>query len=292
MRIMLAVLVVLVVSGVADAAEPFDLRVMTFNVRYGTATDGENAWDLRKDILVETIRNANADIVGTQECLDFQAKYIAEQIPGLEWFGVGREADGTGEHMAVLYNAEKLQPADQGHFWLSESPEVPGSKSWKTACTRMVTWVKFNHIASGQTLWFYNTHLDHQSELARGEGAKLIAARLTALNPGEPLVLTGDFNCTGGAADAWRSLTDAGMQDAWVTCGTRKGPESTWCGFVGTHEGSDRRIDWILVRGPVTVTDIETITHNREGRYPSDHFPVLATLHVGGSEVQPAAQHH
>lgn len=275
------IIVFAAVSVASVAADSFDLRVMTFNVRYGTAEDGPNAWEHRKDLLIKTIADAAPDVIGTQECLDFQAQYIVEQLTEYAWFGVGREADGSGEHMAVFYRKSLLEPIESGHFWLSESPDTPGSMSWNTACTRMVTWLRFRHLPSATVVHFYNTHLDHRSAPARVKGVQLIASRLAELEPGVPLVLTGDFNCVGGASDPWQALADAGMVDAWVNCGERSGPAGTWCGFMAPEANSDRRIDWILVRGPVEVLEISTLTHNENGRFPSDHFPVCATVRVG-----------
>lgn len=281
MRILLSIMSLTLACGVVAAQQDgAELRVMSFNVRYGTANDGPNSWEHRKDILIDTIRDASPDVIGTQECLDFQAAYVVEQLPAYEWFGVGREADGSGEHMAVLYRKDLLRPLDMGHFWLSETPDTPGSMSWSTACTRMVTWLRFEHVPSGVQFTFYNTHLDHRSSMARLEGARLIAARLEELAPEEPIVLTGDFNCAGGTSEPWHCLSDAGMADAWENCARRSGPATTWCGFSGPDETEGRRIDWVLTRGPIQTIETTILTTNSEGRYPSDHLPVLATVRI------------
>ncbi|MBM3289046.1 MAG: endonuclease/exonuclease/phosphatase family protein, partial [Candidatus Hydrogenedentes bacterium] len=164
---------------VTHAATP--LAVMSFNVRYGTANDGPDHWNKRKDIVVDAILSSNPDIVGTQECLDFQADYIVSQLPEYRWFGVGRELNCGGEHMAVLYKHKALAPIETGNFWLSETPDVIGSISWDSACRRMVTWAKFLHLESKRTFYFFNTHLDHQSEPARQGGAKVLRDRIAAL---------------------------------------------------------------------------------------------------------------
>lgn len=268
-------------AGIAAAApDAVDLRVMSFNVRFGTADDGPDSWEHRKDILVDTIRKASPDVIGTQECLDFQANYIVEKLPEYTWFGIGREADGSGEHMAVLYRKDLLQPLDSGHFWLSETPEVPGSMSWETSCTRMVTWLKFEHVPSSKTFTFYNTHLDHRSVPARLEGARLIAQRLSELDSTEPIILTGDFNCPAVVSEPWTCLRDAGMVDAWENCPERVGPPGTWRGFKKPVETPDNRIDWILTRGPLQPVNIEALMDNVDGRFPSDHLPVIATLRL------------
>jgi endonuclease/exonuclease/phosphatase family metal-dependent hydrolase len=263
-----------------DMEESFSLTVMSFNVRYGTADDGPNSWEYRKQIFLETIQEADPDLLGTQECLLFQAEFIATELPQYKWFGVGREADGSGEYMAVFYREAVLEPLEAGNYWLSETPEVPGSMSWDTACTRMVTFAKFRHLPTGEVFWFLNTHLDHRSEQARDAGAALIAERVAALDPEVPVILAGDFNCAAGTSQPWTTLTQAGLRDAWTEAGEREGPETTWCGFQPPNPARVRRIDWILVGGPVQVAKAAVLAEARDGRYPSDHFPVVAHLRV------------
>lgn len=267
------------ISAPAPAETP--LGVMSFNIRYGTAADKENAWPQRKDLVAAVIRQFDPDIVGTQECLDFQAEYLVTELPQYRWFGVGREADCAGEHMAVLYKKDKLAPIESGNFWLSETPETPGTSSWNSACNRMVTWAKFYHLQTKAFLYYFNTHLDHQSEPARQGGARVLLSKLSSLAPETPIIVTGDFNARAERSETYTILTGGGLIDSWNAAADRAGPITTWSGFEPPKEESDRRIDWILVRGPVAVHRCETVTYNREGRYPSDHFPVVVKLTVG-----------
>lgn len=277
-RLMTSVLLsfLLIAPCFAQAA----ITVMSFNVRYGTADDGDNAWDKRRDIAVAMVREYSPLVIGTQECLDFQADYFAQQLPEYRWFGVGREADGSGEQMTVLYRAKELSPIESGNFWLSTTPSVPGSMSWNTSCTRMATWAKFYHYASKQYFYFVNTHLDHRSEPARQGGAKILAEFIGKLPADAPVILTGDFNSTAGGSEAYTILTGSGLADSWIIAKEKVGPSVTWSAFKAPEPNVDRRIDWILTRGPVTVDRCETVTFNQDGRYPSDHFPVVAQLSI------------
>lgn len=269
-----------ILFGALAASAGTPLGVMSFNVRYGTANDGPDHWEKRKDIVVDTIKAYAPDIVGTQECLEFQAEYIVEQLPKYRWFGVGRETSCGGEHMAVLYKHGVLAPIETGNFWLSESPDVVGSISWDSACRRMVTWAKFLHLETKRTFYYFNTHLDHKSEPARQGGAKVLRDRIAAIPADAPAIVTGDFNSVAGQSEAYTILTGAGLVDAWTAASERAGPSITWSAFKAPREGKDERIDWILTRGPVTTRRCETVTFNRKGRYPSDHFPVFATLTI------------
>jgi endonuclease/exonuclease/phosphatase family metal-dependent hydrolase len=168
---------------------------------------------------------------------------------------------------------------DYGSFWLSKTPEEPGSKSWDSSLTRIATHVKFFHPASGKFVHYFNTHFDHKGEEARRESAALLGSRVAALTDGAPVIVTGDFNATGDTSAPWTTLTTTGaLTDAWTTTPERVGPVSTWCGFKAPDPAATNRIDWILFSNGVQVKRCETVVRAVDGRYPSDHFPVVADL--------------
>jgi endonuclease/exonuclease/phosphatase family metal-dependent hydrolase len=261
-------------ATVCPAAET--LRVMTFNVRYPAKGDGANRWEARRDLLVATIRLKNPDLVGTQELFEEQGRYIAEQAPQYAWFGLSRRGNHMDEHMGVFYRTSRLTPVESGNFWLSETPEVPGSSSWDMSLPRMVTWARFR-TSRGAHFVYYNTHFPHrpQDHRARLECARLIASRIAALDKNEPFLLTGDFNAPAGSQV--QAVLTATLTDAWTAARKRIGPESTFHGFRGKPRQGGR-IDWVLYRGPWKALEAETVTYQEDGRYPSDHFPVFTKL--------------
>lgn len=271
-------LIAALLAGVAASSDDTkgSITLMTFNIRYGTADDGPNSWDYRKDIVVNAIKAQAPDILGLQECLKMQSDYLADALPEYERFGVGREADGSGERMEVFYRSSRLAPLEAGNFWLSETPEVPGSRSWKSANVRMATWLRFHDFQSGRTFVYLNTHLDHRSEDARREAARLLFRWAGDLQKDIPVAISGDFNATAEQSVPWETLTK-GFSDAWVVAAKRVGPPVTWSAFAAPSD-EIRRIDWILVREGISVSQCETVTYNEDSRYPSDHFPVVATL--------------
>ena len=256
------------------SAEP--LRVMTFNVRYPNPEDGANVWEARRDLLVETIRKYDPDLFGTQEMFDSQGRFIADGLPAYEWFGISRRGDHEDEHMGVFYKRDKLFVVESGNFWLSETPDAPGSMSWDVSLPRMVTWARFRE-ADGREIYFYNTHFPHrgQDAAARLECAKVIVQDIRRRTPAfADVILLGDFN---SAADSdVHALFSAELQDAWEQAPERSGPETTSSGWTGRTEG--RRIDWILYRGALRPTETETVDHHEGERYPSDHYPVFAVF--------------
>ncbi len=268
------ILVLLTLLAGALGAEP--LRVMSFNVRYPASGDGDNRWELRRDLLVATIREKNPDVLGTQELFHEQGQYIVEKAPEYAWFGVSRRGNQGDEHMGVFYRKDRLKVLESGNFWLSETPETPGSMSWNVSLPRMVTWGLFQIAGTTKRFHLYNTHFPHRKEdqAARLECARLIAARLGKLPKKACVILTGDFNAPAGE-EVYQTMA-AGMRDTWLEAPAREGPEGTFNGFRGRTNGP--RIDWILYRGAIRTRSAEIVRKNDNGRYPSDHFPVFAVL--------------
>lgn len=271
----------------ASAAEPAPtVRVMSFNIRYGTAQDGEHHWDLRKDFLIETIKAFDPDLLGTQETLAFQRDYLAERLPGREAFGVGRD-DGreSGEFAALFYRKERFEKLEGEHFWLSETPEKPGSKSWDSSLTRIVSWVKLRdrrQPAARPIVWF-NTHFDHRGREARVMSAKLIRSRVEAVAQDCSVVVTGDFNAREGS-DPYQALVGPleGKPSPLVDTLRAAHPqplerEGTFSGFRSDATGNSR-IDWIAASRDWQVLEAGIDRTERDGRTPSDHFPVTAVL--------------
>ncbi|HEY0622001.1 endonuclease/exonuclease/phosphatase family protein [Sphingomonas sp.] len=253
------------------AAARDGLRVMAFNVRLPIASDGPNRWEARQDLFVETIRRADPDIIGTQELWKIQGDYLIAKLPRYSWFGIDRRGGHADEHMGVFYRRDRLKLVEMGNFWLSDTPDVPGSISWGHPLPRMVTWGLFERVKGGKRFWFFNTHFPYRAEdeAAREKGAAAIAARIAKLPGHLPVVVTGDFNTVPDSA-AHRALS-AGLVDAWDAAKVRTGPAETFHNFTGK---ADRRIDWVFAKG-LTATRAETVTFGAKGRYPSDHFPVL-----------------
>jgi endonuclease/exonuclease/phosphatase family metal-dependent hydrolase len=260
---------------------------MSYNIRYGTAPDGENHWERRKEFLVATIRAFSPDLLGTQETLSFQRDYLAEHMPEYEVLGVGRE-DGKerGEMMAVFWRKDRFEVIDSGHFWLSETPEIPGSKSWDSSLPRMVTWVKLrDRLAESKPpiVWF-NTHFDHRGAVARRESARLIRRKLEELGKGCSLIIAGDFNA-GESSEPYRILF--GMSEDGrlspvvdtfrVAFPVRGAEEGTLSGF-DVRNVTGPRIDWIACSRDWTVVKAGIDRTARDGRTPSDHFAVYAVL--------------
>lgn len=257
---------------------------MTYNLRYASETP-PNAWSQRRPLVRQVISNAAPDVIGTQEGLHSQLRDIASDLSGYDWVGVGRDGETRGEFMAVFYRKARLTALATNHFWLSDTPEVPGSKTWGPKFARMVTWLKFQDQLTGQEFFFFNTHLDHEVQVARERSAELIRKRAATLDASLPLLLVGDFNVPAGANRAYDVLlADGFFHDTWPMAQKRVGEGIGTFNDFRAIERDGARIDWILTRGPALVERAEIVTFARSGQFPSDHFPVVTTLQLGAKK--------
>ncbi len=242
-----------------------NLRVMTFNIRNGVAEDGPNAWELRRHLTAQVIRDANVDIIGLQEVFDFQLEYLLNELPDFESYSVGRD-DGVaaGEHCSILWRKGLFTKLESGTFWLSDTPNVPNSMTWGNRITRICSWVKF-----AEGFIFYNTHWDHESELARHNGAQLIARQL----PAEPWILVGDLN----AEPDWREVAPISRLGK-VNFVTKGNSTATFHDFFGGSIGD--HIDHIFSSYHFVAENLKVLVTPRGGVYPSDHYPVIVDLNL------------
>jgi endonuclease/exonuclease/phosphatase family metal-dependent hydrolase len=182
--------------------------------------------------------------------------------------------------MAVFYRTARLEALEYDHFWLSDTPQEIGSRSWGNSIPRMATWVRFRDRVSGREFYLVNTHFDHQSQPARERSADLLLQRVADFDPSLPVILTADFNADARDNPVHARLTAPGaFADTWTATEGAEPEIGTFHNFLGPDEARGAgRIDWILTRGAVEPLDTEIVTYSRDGQYPSDHFPVLARL--------------
>jgi endonuclease/exonuclease/phosphatase family metal-dependent hydrolase len=255
------------------------LRVMTFNIRYNEPRDGVNAWPNRKDKAAGVIRFHKADLVGLQEALIGQLKDLEAALPDFAWCGVGRD-DGRekGEFSAILYRKSRFKLLDTRTTWLSETPDVPGSKGWGANYARIITWAKFYDRLTKKTFFHFNTHFDHESVRARIESSRIMLKQASELPGKLPFVITGDLN-TVEDTEAYIVLTGRGtrIKDAGhSSLNPNFGPTSTFNSFGPLQ--SKRKIDYVFTRDDMVVTEHGVLADQWDGLWASDHLPVLAEI--------------
>ena len=262
----------------ARAQERAPLTVMSFNIRYGTANDGENRWALRKDFLIDVMKEQNADLVGLQEALADQIDEIVAAIPAYGVIGVGRnDAARKGEYAAILFRRDRFQVSDAGTFWFSDTPGVIASTSWGNRITRICTWVRLVD-RDGRGFWLYNVHLDHESQPSRERSAQLLRQRIDARAfPNEPVIVTGDFNA-GEKNAAVTTMTAGGVfVDTFRVAHPTEQTVGTFTGF-DPAKTTGEKIDYVFAPAGAEVLSAAIVRTARNGRVPSDHFPVVAQI--------------
>jgi endonuclease/exonuclease/phosphatase family metal-dependent hydrolase len=261
------------------------LKAMTFNMRINVTSDGENAWPNRVDAVIDTIRQSEAVIIGTQELSPLMLRDLEERLTEFGWVGEGRRGGLNDELSAVFYRKDIFKVIDNGTFWLSENPEIPGSQSWDTAFPRICTWAKLKH-ADGGELYFFNTHLDHISSDARLNGIKKIVDKMLVKEKENklPVILTGDFNI-GPDSNVIRYLKN--IKNHGLTLNNVYDEYSsvinqmlgcTFHDFKGGNVGEP--IDYIFVSSDIKIKDVLINRNMVNGKYPSDHYPVSAFLEI------------
>ena len=297
-------------ASLSAAASP--MKVMTYNIRYsaGDRNSADNNWEARRDDLGNLVESADPDVAGFQEVLPDQRKWLEARFPGYAFVGDGRNADRVnGEASPIAFRKDRFEPVKSGTFWLSETPDEPGSKSWKAALPRICSYAVLKDKATGKTLAFANTHTDHASEEAREKGMLLVIERMKEFSGDAPVVFVGDHNCLEYEKPA-KAVAKL-LKDALYISETP--PEGSWRTFnywsykekeqtiaealakpvrersKSGGKSDSKRIDYIYVSPGTRVLGYRTIAATRPGTnfYPSDHFPSVAEVVIGATPAEP-----
>ena len=264
--------------------KPVELTIMTYNIRMDHPRDSLNNWAYRKDVAAQIIKNYNVDIVGTQEVLKNQMADLKERLPEYEAIGVGRtDGKSEGEYCALFYKKDKFKEIKSGTFWLSETPEVAGSKGWDAACERVATWAFLEDIVTGKRVFAINTHLDHVGKDARINGVTLMMEKAHKIAGNLPVILTGDFNAD-PESDVIKYVTDEKTLNSLKTTRDHalenRGKSSTFHDFGRKPEETRSCIDYIFVSKDTEVLAYEVIDDKLDGVYLSDHNPVVSKIRI------------
>lgn len=256
------------------------MRILTCNVRVATASDGENGWEFRKQLCADVIASQRADVVCFQEMNREQFTYLAAALSEFATYGMADHPLGEHPLNAIFHRKDLFAVVESAGYWLSETPHISGSKSWDSKCIRFANWVRLKEQATGKQFRMINTHLDHVSQPARENQARILVEDASAFPAEFPQFLTGDMNCDADN-EAYRVFKSGGWQDTYSAIHGVENPGITYHGFKGLEwSWAVGKMDFIFCRGDVRVTNSEIITDSREGRYPSDHFFISADVEI------------
>ena len=258
-----------------------NMRVMSYNIRYKNSIDSINGWDYRKGNVTGLVKYHKVDVFGTQEANGEQLADMEKSLPEYKWYGEPRTAGKNGEYTAIFYLKDRYDLLGSGTFWYSETPYVKESKSWDAFYPRTASWCKLKDKKSGNVFFFFNTHFDHRGEVARQKSAEVLRSQIDSIAKKIPVIVTGDFNAT-DSSPAYKTMVAGGaLKDALnITETPHYGPVNTAGGFAVSKESIKSRIDYIFVSNKVKVLQHATITDQQEGRYYSDHLPVISEVQI------------
>jgi endonuclease/exonuclease/phosphatase family metal-dependent hydrolase len=268
------------------------MRIMSYNVKWNDDNEAnfENSWEFRKQHVASMIRFHHVDLVGLQEPMLEQMQDIEALLPEFSWFGVGVDdgKDNGSFDDAILYRKSRFKLLEQSHFFLSNTPEVP-SIGWDAKYRRAVNWVKLYDKKNKKTFYFFNTHFDYHGQAARDESAYLLRGKITEITNGHAFVVTGDFNLFPdlGGKGTYQILTKKAVNEGDIklydaqhkTLFPHHGPTGTWSGFKEPGQPGVKP-DFIFVSEDVTVVSHGILSDTFDGKYPSDHLPVVAEIHI------------
>ncbi len=268
------------------------LEIMSFNIRRGTKPDGKNHWFFRRELVREVLLQYRPDVLGLQEALDFQLDEISDVLSGHAKIGIGNLGGTEGMHNSIFYDARRFELMDEGTFWFSDTPGMPGSRGWGNIIPRLCTWARLREKKSHQAFYFYNAHLDHLSLRSRKKSVVFLMDQIrTRLFP-DPFIVTGDFNAGEKSAPIKylkgihllkikpkrRVLNTEPLTDTFRVCYPDLRRVST---FHGYHRFIFRmKIDYIFVPSSVVVDNVKIIQMRWKKCYPSDHFPLYAQIRL------------
>src|SRR3954471_7168629 len=268
-------------SAAADSAE---VRVMSFNIRFSkpdhSEAASENNWAdakfPRRERAIRVIQENAPDLLGVQEARELQIEDLKKALPNYAFYGIGRDDGKTdGEFSGIFYRKDRFTQAGAGSFWLSATPEKPGTSFYLAlnACARIASWVKLADKESGRQFVLLNMHWDHISEPAREKSAALVRERLTKLGSDLPVIVTGDLNAHEDSP-AVKELVGANdskgrkLADSFRELRPEKSPnESSFNNWKGTLKGS--RIDFILHTSEFTPVAAVIVRTSYDGHWPS-----------------------
>ena len=272
-------------EGGGFRSEAAALVAAGFNLRHGLAWDGRHSWPLRRRAAAAFIAGLHAEVAGLQEVHGFQQRYLVRRLHGYAAAGAGRD-DGRerGERCTVLYRPARLRLDSWTVRWLSDTPSVPGSRTWGNPTTRIVTLCRFTDLAARRPFGVADTHWDGASAASRLRSAEAV---LALLEPGLPWIVLGDLNATAGDP-AVKALVAGGLRDTLAAAGERGPGAGTHHHWDGATDGT--RIDYVLVTPHWDVLDARIVQTAPAGALPSDHWPVAVTLRLRAEATETPAR--
>lgn len=255
-----------------------ELTLVTCNIRFDNPADGDNAWPHRRLFLRDTLLSHSPDIVATQEGRYQQLQDLESLLEGYKLIDQHRAWIGERMYPTFFLKKKSFEVLKSEDLWLSETPDIAGSRSFGSAFPRLMTWMKIQPVGSESDLWFVNTHLDHVREETRlGQMSVLTREIERFWNPSDKIIVMGDFNDSPESRVRQNLVERLGLVDSWKLFNPHE--ETSHHAFCGEIPNG-HRIDWIMVDKRVRVEASQLDKSSRDGKFPTDHYPVITRIRL------------
>ena len=272
----------LLLCGCSHVKDKDSIKVMTLNVRFDNPDDSINAWPNRIPLFCRFISEEKPDILGLQEVLWHQYEVMDSVFKEYSSVGVGRD-DGArrGEMSPVFFRKERFDLIRTITFWLSDTPEVAGSKGWGASLPRIVTWLELVDKINHEHFYFFNTHFAHDSDSARIMSSIILLKEIEKIADGFPFIVTGDFNMlpysTGYSILTGPNESVPVLKDSYFVSEKKPaGPIFTFNEF--SDKPGTGRVDYIFVKNGIRVLNHSTLIAKDKEIFISDHWAVSAQV--------------
>lgn len=248
-------------AKVKTLSTPYDLKVLSFNVRHNDVHDPQSITQRQPNIRQIIVDN-NPDIFGCQEFSDnaFENWFVAEMAT----LGYGvyfNESAGMGTPKVIFFKTNRFTLQSSG-------TAVIGT-------TNTATWAILLDNTNSQQYFISNSHWQFDSQSMRIQNSANLVSMVQAQNPtGLPEIIFGDFNAHPGTTEINNLKSGLDIVDA---LGDSDG-DFTFHGWTATGTS---KLDWMTSDRSMSFRSWQVITTSYGGFWPSDHWPVMATFTPG-----------
>ncbi len=250
-----------------------EIKVVSFNIRYCDDKDGHAICE-RGPRLREILSPLKPDVIGFQECEKPWEPLLKEYFDKDYDSYLVHRAEKSSESTPIFWRRDRFDCLEKGHFWLSDTPDVE-SRGWdeRFNCYRICLWALLKDKKTGTEFLFMNTHYGF-GDKGQSDSADLIASRAKSIGT-YPTFVTGDFNMN--PADAgYRQMTAHFADVNAVTANNWRATFHNYAPDTNTTE----HIDYIFTNDKITPISYEMLDKTFDGKFPSDHFGIIAKLEM------------
>ncbi|MBN2166646.1 MAG: hypothetical protein JW717_10245 [Marinilabiliaceae bacterium] len=258
-----------------------DVSVMSFYIKKRDNLEGINSWENRKPILNTLLKQKKPDIIGFQDIDKNQLVALSYDLHDYKYIGDANNSDFNPTIFnPVFFVKEKFDLISWSQFWLSENPDILGSKGWGSDISSAVTWVQLKNKETGHIFYVFNTLFSSDAQKARNESAKLLVKKINTIVGEAPVIITCSLSDT-PESKPYRIIT-SGYKNYVSLWDSEKiaiiKNERMIVTYNGYNDETNLVEDYIFVNGYLNVEKYNNYKIKRKDIFISNHYPVMAYL--------------